>query len=840
MDPSSPQMRPRTHGSVANTDPRASRSIHIHFDEERVNQMHRLDSNVFHTFEQDTGDQILQKRNRSFSISQNSELQDTLHETGREPGVDLNAIELDIHQECNITVTDYCTSRYEVHGPFDNEQFLQFMNIPQPDWSSVRWINVNGMDYNVLRRISNAYRFHQLSIEDSLHFPTRTKIDRYAEHAYLCLPLLLLLDDQNERDEEDDEETFLRFVGHALFGSTGAKNGNRRITNLYRNSEYQTTLREYYYPRSNFNRSVLNNSEVGVEQTSIFFTDRVVVSIFEHSASIIAAPVMKRIVAGSSLVLRTSESVEQLVHAIVDCIVDQHELVIAAFQEHLAELEYTVLETPKRDGPKELHMLKADISLLRRTVVHILAVVNDFRNNAGGSDKSARPSRRTFHPSALDESHEPLHQMAEDFSHNESTGTGNGSASIPSGQGFSGHSQIYLKNNRGSYWADVRDHLLSNMDHIDSMVSLCDTLANHIFQFRSSRQNDIMRQLTTTTIIFLPLTFMTGYFGMNFKGTWGALDDGPLYFWAIAIPVTVVLLVVVSLAPILRILRLISTYQERKRARDLLYKARLPRASVAGNSRQTTGKRRVRLFKRANTMNSATREKTETSQTTGSESPQSSASSSALTEVKRQALRQHDLGPAAAIATRSDSISSAERAIAAAASQHTNQIHHSQLYQPPPGMALQGSVPLLSRPGLKRPASTRSMPVTSASNPPLISTRSRTPQAMSTSTPTTTNPPQQINPRAATVRIDPSLATIALPRNRALEPSSLRREAAVEPPITSGDISPGQELPSFNVDLGAPALELKREAMQVSAAQNKAGLVAQRSTGLDGAAASRG
>lgn len=86
------------------------------------------------------------------------------------------------------------------------------------------------------------------------------------------------------------------------------------------------------------------------------------------------------------------------------------------------------------------------------------------------------------------------------------------------------------------------------------MRTLSDNLINLIFNTLSSRQNDIMRSLTITTIVFLPLTFLTGYFGMNFKGTWGALDQSVIYFWKIAVPVTVFILLIIAGPPVWRIL----------------------------------------------------------------------------------------------------------------------------------------------------------------------------------------------------------------------------------------------------------------------------------------------
>jgi magnesium transporter len=77
------------------------------------------------------------------------------------------------------------------------------------------------------------------------------------------------------------------------------------------------------------------------------------------------------------------------------------------------------------------------------------------------------------------------------------------------------------------YFRDVYDHLIRISDLIDSYRDLLSGAMDVYLSTVSNRLNSVMKQLTIIATIFLPLSWLTGFFGQNFGfeikhiGGWG-------------------------------------------------------------------------------------------------------------------------------------------------------------------------------------------------------------------------------------------------------------------------------------------------------------------------------
>ena len=77
---------------------------------------------------------------------------------------------------CEITVVDISHERVESKN-FENDEFIEFIKTPQPLWAKCRWININGISWDVIQAVGRHKNLHKLAIEDIMNKMNRTKCD---------------------------------------------------------------------------------------------------------------------------------------------------------------------------------------------------------------------------------------------------------------------------------------------------------------------------------------------------------------------------------------------------------------------------------------------------------------------------------------------------------------------------------------------------------------------------------------------------------------------------------------------------------------------------------------
>ncbi len=99
---------------------------------------------------------------------------------------------------------------------------------------------------------------------------------------------------------------------------------------------------------------------------------------------------------------------------------------------------------------------------------------------------------------------------------------------------------------QAAYFRDVYDHAIRVIDQVDATRDLANSALDVQLSVTANRQNEVSKQLAIIATIFLPLTFITGFFGQNFSFLVDHLM-GPAVFWGLGIGselVSIALLVV--------------------------------------------------------------------------------------------------------------------------------------------------------------------------------------------------------------------------------------------------------------------------------------------------------
>ena len=93
-----------------------------------------------------------------------------------------------------------------------------------------------------------------------------------------------------------------------------------------------------------------------------------------------------------------------------------------------------------------------------------------------------------------------------------------------------------------TYLRDCFDHTVAVLDLVESYREMTNGLMEVYLMQANNRMSEVMKTMAVITVFFLPLTFLTGLYGMNFDRERGNMPElgwqyGYLFFWCIAVAV---------------------------------------------------------------------------------------------------------------------------------------------------------------------------------------------------------------------------------------------------------------------------------------------------------------
>ena len=141
---------------------------------------------------------------------------------GAEPGIDTSKPDggretlVKMISPSEITVVDFSQGDIRTVR-LDNASLGGFLATPQPAGMKCRWINVNGLSWDVIQMLGEYKHLHRLAIEDLINTRNRTKADWYLTHTFMVLTLQKLVHfnyaknrisepESDSSDSSDDDE----------------------------------------------------------------------------------------------------------------------------------------------------------------------------------------------------------------------------------------------------------------------------------------------------------------------------------------------------------------------------------------------------------------------------------------------------------------------------------------------------------------------------------------------------------------------------------------------------------------------------------------------------------
>lgn len=196
------------------------------------------------------------------------------------------------------------------------------------------------------------------------------------------------------------------------------------------------------------------HGELTTNQVSFFLGANYLIT-FDDGEADGFGPIRERL--RSKLMIR-GRGIDYLFYSLIDVVIDEGFPMLEDFGERMESLEQAVLDQPTKEQRNQIHYMKQELVQLRRAWWPQRDVMNTL---------------------------------------------------IRDGEQFIGDAtRIYLR--------DSYDHCLRIIDFAETYREMMSSMLDTYLSSVSQRMNDVMKVLTVFATIFLPLTFITGLYGMNF------------------------------------------------------------------------------------------------------------------------------------------------------------------------------------------------------------------------------------------------------------------------------------------------------------------------------------
>jgi magnesium transporter len=198
------------------------------------------------------------------------------------------------------------------------------------------------------------------------------------------------------------------------------------------------------------------SNEIETEQISLILGANFVFSFQEREGDTFD-PIRERIRNGKGRI--RSMGADYLAYALVDSIVDNYFIILEKLGEKIEFLEDKLVSHPTPETLQTIHHLRREMIFLRKAVWPLREVINSLER---GESSLVKESTR-----------------------------------------------LYLR--------DVYDHTIQTIDTIETYRDMVSGMLDIYLSSVSNRLNSVMKVLTIIATIFMPLTFLAGVYGMNFK-----------------------------------------------------------------------------------------------------------------------------------------------------------------------------------------------------------------------------------------------------------------------------------------------------------------------------------